>query len=160
MAYEYRPKDPRGKLREVVTKYLSNMRVAGRQPNRGVAFDAAAADAGAAHTSGWLLDDHRPQDGENRYLLLEDGDVWHAVAPPPGRTGGLDQPGPSPALDAAVDRWLAEPSDDLVTLLARSLSDARMGGSGWLADGEASVEVVTDRRAGRSGHHGPERRRG
>ena len=73
--------------------------------------------------------------------------------------GGLDQPGASPELDAAVDRWLAEPSDDLVTLLARSLSDARMGGSGWLADGEPAVEVVTDRRGGGPGHHGPERRR-
>ena len=156
MAYEYRPKDPRGKLREVVTRYLSNMRVAGRRPNRGVAFDAAA---GAPHTSGWLLDDRRPRDGGDRYLLLEDGDVWHAVDSPAGRMGGLDQPGASPELDAAVDRWLAEPSDDLVTLLARSLSDARMGGCGWLADGEPSVEIVTDRRAGGSGHYGPERRR-
>jgi hypothetical protein len=160
MAYEYRPKDPRGKLREVVTRYLSNMRVAGRRPNRGVAFDPAAADSGTPHTSGWLLDDRRPQDGGDRYLLLEDGDVWHASDAPSGRLGGADRPGPSPALDAAVDKWLDEPSDDLVTLLARSLSDARMGGGGWLADGEESVEVVADRRAGRTGHNGPERRRG
>jgi hypothetical protein len=160
MAYEYRPKDPRAKLREVVTRYLSNMRVAGRRPNRGVAFDPGVAGPGTAPASGWLLDDRRPApDGGDRYLLLEDGDVWHSVDAPSGRVGGLDQPGASPALDAAVARWLEEPNDDLVTLLARSLSDARMGGSGWLADGEASVEVVDDRRTGGT-HQGPERRRG
>ena len=161
MPYEYRPKDPRAKLREVVTRYLSSMRVSGRRPNRGVMFDP---DAEAPQANGWLLNDHRPRENGDRYLLLEDGDVWLSKAPPPGRVGGDDQPeteqsGPSPALDAAVARWLAEPNDDLVTLLARSLADARMGGTGWRDDGEESVEVVEDRRNGGSGHGGPERRR-
>jgi hypothetical protein len=161
MAYEYHPKDPRAKLREVVTKYLANMRVAGQRPNRGVAFDDTGLAVGTRHMSGWLVDDPRPVAGRGaRYLMLEDGDVWRAVGNPSGELGGADQPGSSSALDAAVARWLAEPSDDLVTLLARSLADARMGGSGWLADGDGSVEVVADRRAGGSDHAGPERRRG
>ncbi len=156
MPYEYHPKDPRAKLREVVTKYLANMRVAGRRPNRGVAFGADAAVAGTPHTEGWLLADRRPgPDAGDQYLLLEDGDVWFAD------TDGIDprHPGASAELDAAVARWLEEPSDDLVTLLARSLADARMGGSGWLAESDAQVEVVADRRAAMSTHTGPERRR-
>ena len=161
MPSAYRPKAPRAKLREVVPRYLSSMRVSGRQPNRGVVFDP---DAEAPQASGWLLNDHRPRENGDRYLLLEDGDVWLCKAPPPGPVGGddqpeMEQPGASPALDAAVARWLAEPNDDLVTLLARSLADARMGGTGWLVDGEESVEVVEDRRNGGSDHGGPERRR-
>ncbi len=157
MPYEYHPKDPRAKLREVVTKYLSNMRVAGRRPNRGVAFDETDGTA-EAQTQGWLIDDRRPgADGGDRYLILEDGDVWHEAAD--GDDVDHSHPGASAALDAAVERWLAEPSDDLVTLLARSLADARMGGSGWLADGDAAVEVVADRRTKASQHTGPERRR-
>lgn len=161
MPYEYHPKDPRAKLREVVTRYVSSMRVSGRRPNRGVVFDP---NAEAPQTSGWLLNDHRPRENGDRYLLLEDGDVWHCKAAPRGQVGGADQPdaehsGASPALDAAVARWLAGPNDDLVTLLARSLADARMGGSGWLVDGEEAVEVVEDRRNGGSDHGGPERRR-
>ena len=122
------------------------MRVAGRAPNRGVVF-ATPPPARRTPAAGCSTIADRRTAGD-RYLLLEDGDVWHAVDYPAGRMGGLDQPGASPELDAAVDRWLAEPNDDLVTLLARSRSDARMGGSGWLADGEPSVEIVTDAAAG------------
>ncbi len=95
-----------------------------------------------------MLDDRRPGGGD-RYLLLEDGDVWRAVQPE----------GASPALDAAVAAWLAEPNDDLVMILARSLSDARLGGTGWLEGGDG-VEHVGDRRTARASHGGPDRRRG
>jgi hypothetical protein len=47
-----------------------------------------------------------------------------------------------------------------VTLLARSLADARMGGSGWLATEGQGVERVADRRTGHHTHQGPERRTG
>lgn len=151
MAYDYRPKDPRGKLREVVTKYLSNMRIAGRAPNRGVIFDVDAADSPPPQTSGWLLADQRPGARGDNYLLLDDGDVWRAPA---------ERSGASPALDAAVEAWLAEPDDDLVTLLARSLADARLGGSGYLADAGAPVQRVADRRAAHQPRSGPERRAG
>ena len=55
-------------------------------------------------------------------------------------------------------RWLPEPDDDLVMLLAKALADARMGGSGWLAEGEGLVEQVPDRRGERLPHEGPDRR--
>ena len=147
MAYSYHHRDPHGKLREIVAKYVSSMRVAGHAPNRGVVFGEDGAADGPPQAQGWLVDDRRPGATGERYLILEDGDVWRAL---PGA-------GPSPALDAAVSTWLAEPSDDLVTLLARSLSDARMGGRGWLDEGDG-VERVQDRRQVRDPHQGPERR--
>lgn len=150
MAYDYHPKDPRGKLREVVSKYLAAMRVAGRAPNRGVVFAGRDQPAATPQVEGWLVDDRRPENAGARYLFLEDGDVWRAKT---------HETSASPALDAAVDAWLAEPNDDLVTLLARSLADARMGGSGWLAaQDEQAVQRVADRRSARHAHQGPERR--
>jgi hypothetical protein len=117
------------------------MRVAGRAPNRAVEFGSDSPRA-----QGWLVDDRRPGATGDRYLVMEDGDVW--------RAGGA---GASPALDAAVAAWLAEPNDDLISILARSLSDARLGGSGWL-ETEDGVERVDDRRQGRKPHEGPDRR--
>lgn len=145
---EYRPRDPRGKLREVAAKWTANMRVAGRAPNRGVVFGDLPAQQARPQAHGWLVDDRRPGAAGDRYLVMEDGDVWRA-----GRGGA------SPALDEAVSAWLQEPDDDLVMLLARALNDARMGGSGWLetADG---VERVEDRRLQRREHDGGERRGG
>ena len=55
-------------------------------------------------------------------------------------------------------RWLPEPDDQFVMLPAKALADARMGGSGWLADGDGDVEQVPDRRGERLPHQGPERR--
>ena len=146
MAYEYQPKDPRGKLREVTTKWTASMRVAGRAPNRAVVFGEDGSPGRAPQAQGWLVDDRRPGAAGDRYLVMDDGDVWRA-----------SRAGASPALDAAVSAWLAEPNDDLVTILARALNDARLGGSGWLevADG---VERVEDRRQGRRPHEGPDRR--
>jgi hypothetical protein len=151
VSYSYQPKDPKAKLREVVSKYVSAMRVTGRVPNCSVFFGGSAAEASAPHTHGFLVLDRRPEACGARYLFLEDGDVLHA-------------PGES---------WLEETNDELVTLLARSLADARMGGSGWLADGDEPrkpeesqeardarevVEKVPDRRSATRPHQGPERR--
>jgi hypothetical protein len=146
VAYSYQPRDPRGKLREVTTRWTASMRVAGRAPNRGVVFGDEPTSRSEPQAQGWLVDDRRPGAAGGRYLVMDDGDVWRAPAP-----------GASPALDAAVTAWLAEPNDDIVTILARALSDARLGGSGWLepADG---VESVDDRRAEGRPHDGPDRR--
>jgi hypothetical protein len=146
--YNYRPRDPRGKLREVTTKWTASMRVAGRAPNRAVVFGRDTPPGQAPHAQGWLVDDRRPGTTGDRFLILDDGDVWRAA-----------RPGASPALDAAVATWLAEPNDDLVMILARSLSDARLGGSGWLEVADA-VERVDDRRQGPGQHEGPDRRGG
>ncbi|MCX6372718.1 MAG: hypothetical protein NTX16_06480 [Actinobacteria bacterium] len=59
---------------------------------------------------------------------------------------------------APEETWLAEPSDEVVTLLAKALADARLGGSGWLADGGDELERVPDRRGERRPHEGSERR--
>jgi len=145
VAYTYQPRDPRGKLREVTTKWTASMRVAGRAPNCGVVFGDDAPSAAGAQAQGWLVDDRRSGAVGDRYLILDDGDVWRA------RTGA------SPALDAAVAAWLAAPDDDLVMLLARALGDARLGGGGWL-ETTGAVERVGDRRQEPQPHEGPERR--
>lgn len=134
MSYSYQPRDPRAKLREVAAKWVSAMRVSGHAPNRGIVF--AGDSATAPHAHGFLVDDRRPQASAERYLVLEDGDV----------------------LRAPEETWLAEPNDELVTLLAKALGDARMGGTGWLVDGGDELERVPDRRAERRPHEGPERR--
>jgi hypothetical protein len=145
VSYSYQPRDPKAKLREVVAKYVSAMRIAGRVPNCAVFFGGSAAEADAPQTYGYLVLDRRPEGRGARYLFLEDGDVLHA-------------PGES---------WLEETNDELVTLLAKSLADARMGGSGWLAAGDGSQQAqeaqqaeerVPDRRSGARPHQGPERR--
>lgn len=148
MAFSYRPRDPRGKLREVAVKWTASMRVAGRSPNRGVVFGEESPRP-EPDAKAWLVDDRRPGAPGDRYLIMEDGDVWCA------RAGGAG----SPALSAAVAAWLEEPNDDLVMLLARSLNDARLGGSGWLEEADG-VECVADRRLERRVHDGPERREG
>jgi hypothetical protein len=125
------------------------MKVAGHAPNRGVVFGQDAPPEQEPRVKGWLLDDRRPGASGGAYLVMDDGDVWHAG----------DAEGPSPALDAAVDAWLEEPNDDLVMLLARALNDARMGGSGWLQNGDG-VERVGERRSARQPHDGPDRREG
>jgi hypothetical protein len=134
VSYSYQPRDPRSKLREVAVKWVSAMRVTGHAPNRDIVFADDSADA--PHIRGFLVDDRRPQASAERYLVLEDGDV----------------------LQAPAETWLAEPNDELVMLLAKALGDARMGGSGWLADGGDELERVPDRRAELRPHEGPERR--
>jgi hypothetical protein len=136
MSDAYRPRDPRAKLREVAGRWASAMRVAGRAPNRGIVFRETQTAPEPAQVSGFLVDDRRPDGAGRRYLVLEDGDVM---------------------LEPEA-RWLPEPDDELVTLLARTLADARMGGTGWLAEGEGVVEQVPDRRGERLPHEGPDRR--
>ena len=167
MTYNYRPKDPRAKLREVVLKYVESMRTAGRAPNLGVVFDGSAAPAERAHAYGYLLEDRR---SGRRYILMEDGDVLcddrHGAGPEAGverspersymllaSAEGVPNPPGSP--------WMGEPDDELVTLLARSLADARMGGTGWMVGAVEDVEPhqVPDRRVAQHSHQGPERRR-
>jgi len=136
VSYSYQPRDPRAKLREVAARWASAMRVTGHAPNRGIVFSGDSSTATAPCVHGLLVDDRRPQASGERYLVLEDGDV----------------------LRAPEETWLAEPSDELVTLFAKALADARMGGSGWLADGGDELERVPDRRGERRHHEGPERR--
>lgn len=139
----YRPRDPRGKLREVATNWTLSMRIAGRAPNCGVVFGGDDLPYAGAQARGWLVGDRRPETRGDRYLVLDDGDVWRARA--------------SEAPEEKRASWLSEPDDDLITLLARSLGDARLGGAGWLELPDAA-EHVEDRRHERQAHPGPERR--
>jgi hypothetical protein len=136
VSYSYHPRDPRAKLREVAARWVSAMRVTGHAPNRGIVFAGDSTAEAAPEVHGFLVDDRRPQASGERYLVLEDGDV----------------------LRAPDEAWLAEPSDELVTLFAKTLADARMGGSGWLADGDDGLARVPDRRGASHSHEGPERR--
>jgi hypothetical protein len=140
----YRPRDPRGKLREVTTNWTLSMRVAGRAPNCGVVFDEDASAHAGPQARGWLIGDRRPETRGDRYLILDDGDVWRARA--------------AEAPEGSTPTWMQEPDDDLVTLLARSLGDARLGGAGWL-ELVGRAERVEDRRREWRATAGPERRR-
>lgn len=139
----YRPRDPRGKLREVTTNWTLSMRVAGRAPNCGVVFDSEASPHAGSQARGWLVGDRRPGSQGTRYLIMDDGDVWRAR--------------PTESQQQAPATWMTEPDDDLVTLLAKSLGDARLGGAGWL-ELAGRAECVEDRRREQAGHQGVERR--
>jgi hypothetical protein len=132
MAYNYEFKYPRRKLHEIVSRYLAQMHTMGRAPNCGVFF--VEQTFAPPDVRGWLLahcDDAGPGD---RYVLLEDGDVW------------LDPEDPSNGHDDA-GAWLNAPTDDLAVLLAQSLKSARMGGDGLLVPGEpAECQVVVEDR--------------
>jgi hypothetical protein len=146
----YQLKDPRGHLRRIVLDYLKKMRVAGCAANRSVKFMDEIQGEGP-DASGWLLRDPRVQNVEHRYLLMEDGDVWHECL---GAAGA--------EATAADKQWLGQPTDDLATLLPKSLMDAQMGGSGYLIDEESTAGgplLVGDRREGQQPFQGLDRRR-
>jgi hypothetical protein len=138
----YRPRDPRGKLREVSTNWTLSMRIAGRAPNCGVVFGRDASPHSSPQATAWLVGDRRPERQGDRYVILDDGDVWRARASQPAEQ---------------ASSWMTEPDDDLVSLLAKSLGDARLGGAGWL-EIAGRAEHVDDRRQEAVGHAGPERR--
>jgi len=148
--YMYQLKDPRGHLRRIVLDYLKKMRVLGRAANRNVRFVDAAQGEGA-DTVGWLLHDPRVQNVDHRYLLMEDGDVWHECIGAAGETPSAED-----------KQWLGQPTDDLATLLPKSLLDAQMGGSGYLVDEDSVAEgplLTGDRREGQQPFQGLDRRR-
>ena len=98
MSYSYQPRDPQLEAAQVAVKWVAAMRVTGHAPNRDIVF-ADDSTTTAPHIHGFLVDDRRPQASAERYLVLEDGDV----------------------LRAPEETWLAEPSDELVTLFAKAL---------------------------------------
>ena len=139
----YRPRDPRGKLREVATNWTLSMRIAGRAPNCGVVFGETGSPHTGPQARAWLVGDRRPETRGDRYVILDDGDVWRARS--------------TPSSEGTSTSWMTAPDDDLVSLLARSLGDARLGGAGWL-ELVGRAEQVPDRRHERQTPPGPERR--
>jgi len=140
VSYMYQLKDPRGHLRRIVLDYIKKMHVAGRAANRSVKFVDATQGEGP-DAVGWLLRDPRVQNVQHRYLLMEDGDVWHECLAPAG------------AEATATDKeWL----------LPKSLMDTQMGGTGYLLDEESSAPgplLVGDRREAQHPFQGVDRRR-
>lgn len=150
MSYMYQLKDPRGHVRRIVLDYLKKLRVLGRAPNRSIAFTDAVQGAGP-DTMGWLLQDPRVQNVQHRYVLMEDGDVWHE---------SIGAAGAEPAVDDK--QWLGQPTDDLASLLPKSLLDAQMAGTGYLIDEESGADgplLVGNRREGQTPFQGLDRRR-
>jgi hypothetical protein len=131
MAYNFEFKYPRKKLHEIVSRYLLQMHTMGRAPNCGVFF--VEQTFAGPDVRGWLLT-HREGAGlVDRYVLLEDGDVW------------IDMEGAGDGHDEGRG-WLDAPTDDLAVLLAQSLKSARMGGDGLLSGEAAACQVVVEDR--------------
>jgi len=148
---KYQPKYPRAKLREITTKHITVLRTLGLTPNCTVAFVGADGTGGACQAGAWLLKDPQSPAGGRRYILLSDGDVWREV----------EAPASAPGEPSGERVWLSGPDDDLVILLSRAQTNARLGGSGFLEDEECvllDAHVVADRREEQQPHQGPERR--
>jgi hypothetical protein len=133
MAYNYEFKYPRRKLHEIVGRYLAQMHTMGRAANCGVFF--VEQTYAGPDVRGWLLKHRDGGEPGDRYVLLEDGDVW------------IDPDGPR-SVSGGAGAWLNAPTDDLAVLLAQSLKSARMGGDGLLVSDETvpCQVVVEDRR--------------
>jgi hypothetical protein len=146
-----RSDDPRTALRSCVLDYLGKMRALGLLPNRGVAFCQDPRCEGSPDAYAWLLVD--PRTPGERWVLLDDGGVWHEAEGGPS----VELPHSTP-----VYEWLDRPSLTLERLLGHSLFNARLGGSGFLSNEERFARrpyVIGDRRSNRGPHPGAERRR-
>jgi hypothetical protein len=133
MPSSYQPRDPRGKLHEVTSQWMAKVRLHGQEPNREVMFGADGESTEQTRAArGFLLSGVELANG---FLVLEDGDV----------------------LSIDDGSWLNAPTDDLVSALGRSITDAMYRRQGLFAAGR-EVEWVPDRRAAHEAFAGPERR--
>jgi hypothetical protein len=151
MRQTYVPKDPKEKLREVVVKWVTSMHSLGHHANRRVAFGGEEGSVGPPAAVAWLLDSSEVLGRHDRYLLFEDGEVWHelVIGPPI-----------SPEHKVEAREWLGGPDDVLITLLGHSLARVQYGDPHYRLcdDASAGPLVVPDRRRRRRIHAGPERR--
>jgi hypothetical protein len=124
-----------------VLSFIDCLRDLGRRHNRTVVFmGAAPTDDGAGTCGGWLLDDTLFQDRTTRWLLLDDGNVWHETL---YETAEESYP---------ECTWVDWHSERLSEVLKLTLEDVRRGGRGGLAEGDGQDQFfVHDRRR----RHGP-----
>jgi len=142
--------DEREQLRHTVLGFIAAMRRLGRRPNRTVAFGFDALPQEVTGTiPGWLLDDPHPSGDCGRWLLLEDGSVWHEVV---WFSQNSDSGG------NVEYRWIERPLPHLLKVLHDALRDAQRGGRGFLL-GDDGRYHVRDRRLAPQSVHLPERRR-
>jgi hypothetical protein len=137
-------------LARLIDAFLTTMRSLGHGPNRTVVFGIGGHQANdTPPVAGWLLDDPHPSGDCARWLLLEDGHVWHEVvwfAETSDYSNNVEY------------RWIDRPVPHLVKVLADAVDDARRGGNGFLL-GKGGDYHVRDRRRQNDPTHVPERRR-
>ena len=144
---------PREAVHEIVNEYIRALRGLGLAPNRGVTFRGDCPPGGPPDLMGWMFDDHHADGAWHRWLLLEDGDVWHEATHIAAGSGA----GVIPEYE-----WLQHPTEALDRLLRRSLASARLGGRAGMSDDERSASrpfLVGDRRRGPEAYGGSDRRR-
>jgi len=119
-----------------VVSFIDRLRDLGQQPNRTVVFKRPAeADVETGSCQGWLLDDTLFRDRPTRWLLLDDGNVWHETL-----------------YETEVESypectWVDWHSARLTEVLTMTLEDIRRGGRGGLAQGDGHDQFyVHDRR--------------
>lgn len=136
-------------LTTVVVSFIDRLRDLGFEPNRTVVFKAAAASAAEPGTcGGWLVDDTLFGDRSSRWLLLDDGNVWHEAL---YETAEESYP---------ECTWVDWRSEHLTTVLALTLAEVQRGGRGGLAPGDGSDRFhVHDRRRRHDPQLESERRR-
>ena len=133
MEDSYQLRDSRGKLREVTSRWVAKVRTHGQAPNRDVMFGSPQPSDQTRPAHGFLLTDGRSESGG--YLVLEDGDV----------------------LRMQESCWMCGPSDELIAILGRSITDAMYRRRGHFAEGP-EVQWVPERRVTHRSYGGPERR--
>jgi hypothetical protein len=123
-------------LATVVVSFISRLRDLGCQPNRTVVFgDAAPLKEEPGVCRGWLLDDTLFRDRSARWLLLDDGHVWHET---------LYETEEESFPECTWVEWRSERLTELLTL---TLTDVQRGGRGGLAQGDGHDQFrVHDRR--------------
>ena len=129
----------------VVVSFIDRLRDLGQRPNRTVVFmGATATEVEAGTCVGWLLDDTLFGDRPTRWLLLDDGNVWHETL-----------------YETEVESypectWVDWSSTRLTEVLTLTLADVQRGGRGGLAQGDGHDQFyVRDRRR----RHGPQAER-
>lgn len=120
----------------VVVSFIDRLRDLGHQPNRTVVFKGVTTPEVEPGTcGGWLLEDTLFGDRSSRWLLLDDGHVWHEAI---YETDEASYP---------ECTWVDWRSERLTLLLKSTLADVRRGGRGGLAPGDGRDQfLVHDRR--------------
>lgn len=127
-----RRRTPRAKVKAFVKDYVEELRSRGRSPNRRVKLGQAVFNA-------WLVSDPYHHSVSQRWLLLDDGDVFSETT---------FAPDPEDTRCEAACNWVDQPDESLLRTLEQSLLDLSNGGDGFLCGptDEQPVFFVTDRR--------------
>jgi hypothetical protein len=149
MGDSYMPIDPERKLQQLAVRWATTMQRFGGEPSCKVAFASDGEPNPEPVTAGWLLHSSEVPGRRDRYLLLPDGGVWHEV---------VAEPPVAAEPSVTVREWVDKPTDELVTLLGRSVTRVQYGFADEHVAVQADPVVVHDRRRVWRAHPGSERR--